>query len=76
MLVVEDEPILRMTAVDMVEDAGFEALEAADATEAVQILETRLDIRIVFTDINMPRGIDGMKLAALIRKGGRPFSSL
>jgi CheY-like chemotaxis protein len=72
-LVVEDEPILRMMAVDMVEEAGFEALEAADATEAVQILETRLDIRIVFTDIQMPRGIDGMKLAALIRNRWPPI---
>ena len=42
-LVVEDEPLLRMTAVDMVEEAGFEALEA-DATQAVEILEKRLDI--------------------------------
>jgi CheY-like chemotaxis protein len=66
-LIVEDEPILRISAIDMVEDAGFEALEAADATEAIRILEARLDIRIVFADIQMPRGIDGMKLAALIR---------
>jgi CheY-like chemotaxis protein len=72
-LVVEDEPILRMTAVDMVEDAGFEAVEAADATQAVEILETRPDICIVFTDIDMPRGIDGMKLAALIRERWPPI---
>ena len=62
-----------MAAVDMVEDAGFEAVEAADATEAVQILESRLDIRIVFTDIDMPRGIDGMKLAACIRDRWPPI---
>lgn len=66
-LVVEDEPVLRMMAVDMVEDAGFEALEAADATQAIEILQSRLDIRIVFTDIDMPRGMDGMRLAAAIR---------
>lgn len=72
-LVVEDEPILRMTAVDMVEDAGFEALEAANATEAVAILETRLDVRVVFTDIDMPGGIDGMKLAAMIRDRWPPI---
>ncbi len=72
-LVVEDEPLLRMAAVDMVEDAGFEAVEAADATEAVRILETRLDIRIVFTDIDMPRGIDGMRLAACIRDRWPPI---
>ena len=67
-LVVEDEPLLRMAAVDMIEDAGFDVVAAADATEAVEILERRLDIRIVFSDIDMPRGMDGMRLAALIRK--------
>lgn len=72
-LVVEDEPVLRMMAVDLVEEAGFEAVEAADATEAVRILETRLDIRIVFTDVDMPRGIDGLKLAALIRRRWPPI---
>lgn len=72
-LVVEDEPILRMMAVDMVEDAGFEAIEAADATEAVRILESRTDIRIVFTDIDMPRGVDGMTLAASIRDRWPPI---
>lgn len=64
---VEDEPLLRMAAADMVQDAGFEVVEAADATEAVRILESRPDIRIVFTDIDTPRGLDGMKLAAAIR---------
>ena len=72
-LVVEDEPLLRMSAVDMIEEAGFEAVEAADAAEAVRILETRLDIRIVFTDIDMPSGIDGMKLAACIRDRWPPI---
>jgi CheY-like chemotaxis protein len=72
-LVVEDEPLLRMAAVDMVEEAGFEPVEAADATEAVRILEARLDIRLVFSDIDMPRGIDGMKLAALIRNRWPPI---
>lgn len=72
-LVVEDEPMLRMMAVDMVEDAGFEAVEAADATEAVRTLETRPDIRIVFTDIDMPSGVDGMRLAAIIRERWPPI---
>ena len=72
-LVVEDEPLQRMMAVDMVEEAGFEVVEAADATEAIQILEARLDIRIVFSDIDMPRGMDGMKLAALVRSRWPPI---
>ena len=72
-LVVEDEPLLRMAAVDLVEQAGFEVVEATDATNAVSILETRPDIRIVFTDIDMPRGMDGMKLAALVRDRWPPI---
>lgn len=72
-LVVEDEPILRMMAVDMVEDAGMEPVEASDATEAIRILEARADIRIVFTDVDMPRGMDGVRLAALIRDRWPPI---
>jgi DNA-binding NtrC family response regulator len=66
-LVVEDEALLRMLAVQIVEDAGFEPLEAANADDAVRILETRSDIRIVFTDIDMPGSMNGMKLAAAVR---------
>lgn len=72
-LVVEDEPLLRMMAIDLVEDAGFNAVEAADADEAVRILETRKDIRIVFTDIDMPGSMDGMKLAAAVRDRWPPI---
>jgi CheY-like chemotaxis protein len=72
-LVVEDEPLQRMMAIDLVEDAGFEAIGAADAEEAVCILEARSDIRIVFTDIDMPGSIDGMMLAAAIRDRWPPI---
>ena len=72
-LVVEDEPLLRMMAVDMVEDAGFTAVAAVDADDAVRILETRSDIRIVFTDIEMPHGLEGMRLAAAIRSRWPPI---
>ena len=67
-LVVEDEPLLRMLAVDLVEDAGFRVLEACDADEAVRILETRSDIGIVFTDIDMPGSTNGLALAKIARK--------
>jgi CheY-like chemotaxis protein len=66
-LVVEDEPLQRMLAMTIVEDAGFEALGAETADRAVRILEMRSDIRIVFTDVDMPGSMDGMKLAAAIR---------
>lgn len=73
MLVVEDEPLLRMLAVDMVEDAGFMALEAADADEAVRILETRGDIAIVFTDVDMPGSMNGAALACCVRRRWPPI---
>ncbi len=72
-LVVEDEPLLRMAAIDMIESAGFEAVEAADATQAVEILQSRMDISIVFTDIDMPGDIDGLRLAAVIRDRWPPI---
>jgi CheY-like chemotaxis protein len=72
-LVVEDEPLLRLMAVDLVEEAGFEAIEATNADEAVRILETRTDIRIVFTDIDMPGSMDGMMLAAAVRDRWPPI---
>ena len=62
-LVVEDEMILRMRAVDIVEDAGFVPIEAINADEAMQILESRDDISLLFTDIQMPGSMDGLKLA-------------
>jgi two-component system, response regulator PdtaR len=66
-LVVEDEALIRMSAVHMVEDAGFMVVEACDADEAIAILESRPDIRAVFTDINMSGSMDGWKLAHAIR---------
>jgi CheY-like chemotaxis protein len=70
---VDDEPLLRMAAVSFISDAGFEALEAGDAAEAVAILESRADIQLVFTDIHMPQDMDGLKLAALIRDRWPPI---
>jgi two-component sensor histidine kinase/ActR/RegA family two-component response regulator len=62
-LVVEDEMVLRMRAVDIVEDAGFTAVEAVNAAEALSILESRSDISLLFSDIQMPGSMDGLKLA-------------
>ena len=66
-LVVEDEFLLRMEAVDMIAASGFEVVEASSADEAIRILETRLDIAVVFTDIQMPGPMDGLKLARAVR---------
>lgn len=62
-LVVDDEPLLRMMAVDLVEEAGFQAVEASDADAALAIFEARTDIAVLFTDIRMPGSIDGLELA-------------
>jgi len=72
-LVVEDEMLLRMRAVDMVEDAGFTPVEAVDADEAVAILESRSDIALLFTDIQMPGSMDGLKLAHAVRERWPPI---
>jgi two-component system, response regulator PdtaR len=72
-LVVEDEPLVRLAAVDIVESAGLRALEASNAEEAIAILEASPDIRVVFTDVNMPGSMDGVKLAHYIRDRWPPI---
>jgi len=72
-LVVEDDFLNRLHAVNLVEDAGYLAVEASNADEAITILETRKDIRIVFTDIDMPGSMDGLKLAHAIRERWPPI---
>lgn len=71
-LVVEDETLLRLNAVDMLEEAGYTVLEAANADEAIIILETRSDVTVVFTDVNMPGSMDGLKLVQAIRRRWPP----
>lgn len=67
-LVVEDEPLVRMLAVDLVEDVGFEAIEACNADEAISILNSEHDIRVLISDINMPGSMDGVQFAAAARE--------
>ena len=63
-LVVEDEPLVRMTAVDELEEAGFHVLEAANADVALAVLEAHSDeVQVLFTDVNLPGSMDGMVLA-------------
>jgi CheY-like chemotaxis protein len=72
-LVVEDEVLIRFSTVLIVKEAGFDVIEAANADQAMGILETRDDIRIVFTDINMPGSMDGLKFAAAVRDRWPPI---
>jgi len=67
-LVVEDEALVRMNAVGLLDDEGYEVLEARDADHALAILETRTDIGLVFTDVEMPGTMDGIGLANIIRQ--------
>ena len=75
-LVVEDEFLLRMDAVDFVGRCGFIMYEASNADEAIQLLELHDDIRAVFTDINMPGTMDGLKLAHYVRGRWPPIKTI
>ena len=66
-LIVEDEFLIRMHAAEMIKRAGYDVVEAMNADEAILILETRRDIRVVFTDVRMPGLMDGLKLAHAVR---------
>jgi CheY-like chemotaxis protein len=72
-LVVEDDVLLRMFAVEMIEEAGFRVIEAQDADAAIRVLEARNDIRIIFTDIDMPGSMNGLKLAHAVANRWPPI---
>ncbi len=72
-LVVEDSPLILINALDMVEAAGFDGVGVGNADEAIAILEARTDIRLVFTDVEMPGTFDGVKLAHYIRNRWPPI---
>lgn len=66
MLIVEDEPLIRMCAVDFAEEAGYLALEAGDSAEAIALLERGENVEILFTDITLPGGMDGISLSQVV----------
>jgi CheY-like chemotaxis protein len=72
-LVVEDDMLIRMDAAQMIAGDEFDVIEAVNAEEAIGILETRLDIAVVFTDVQMPGSMDGLKLAAAVRDRWPPI---
>jgi CheY-like chemotaxis protein len=72
-LVVEDEFLIRMNAADLVEQAGHTVIEASNADDAILILESRDDIEIVFSDVQMPGTMDGVRLLRLIRDRWPPI---
>ena len=72
-LVVEDEFLIRLDTVDRLEEAGFVVIEAGDADEAIHILETSTEIRVLFTDVEMPGSMDGFALARIARNRWPPI---
>ena len=66
-LVVEDETLIRELVAEELEEAGYSVVVATNADKAIAILEARQDIHLVFTDIDMPGSMDGLKLAAAVR---------
>jgi DNA-binding NtrC family response regulator len=65
-LVVEDEALIRFNIVDALEAAGFIVHEACNVEEAVTVLNAYPEIKAVFTDVDMPGSMDGLKLAAVV----------
>jgi two-component system, response regulator PdtaR len=65
-LVAEDEALVRQLSVCELEDAGYRVIEAANAGQAIAILETGVPIDVLFTDVNMPGGMDGIHLVHLV----------
>lgn len=74
LLVVDDEPLLRMDLAATAKDEGFNTIEASNAAEALRFLESRGDIRVMFTDIRMPGTMDGLALAHLVRDRWPPIA--
>ncbi len=72
-LVVDDEALVRMAIAGELEEAGFEVLEAANASEAIERLIAHTQIEVLFTDVDMPGGVDGIKLAAAVRDRWPPI---
>ncbi len=72
-LVVEDEPLIRLGLASTIEDAGYEVIEAANADQAIAALERAADVRLVLTDVDMPGSMDGIRLAQYVSKRWPPI---
>ena len=72
-LVVEDEPLIRLGLATAIEEAGYEVFEAANGAEAIRRLEADPEIRLVLTDVDMPGGMDGIQLAHYVRDRWPPI---
>ena len=66
-LIVEDEFLIREMLKEELEDAGYRVISVSNADQAIRVLEQREDVHLVFTDINMPGSMDGLRLASCVR---------
>jgi two-component system, response regulator PdtaR len=73
-LVVEDETLVLLSICESLASEGYEVLTAVNADEAIEILESRNDINTVFTDVEMPGSMDGLRLAAAVRDRWPPIN--
>ena len=64
-LVVEDDGLIRMDLADVLSDSGFDVVEAANADQALALLEAGIPVKAMLTDIDMPGSMNGIKLANL-----------
>jgi two-component system, response regulator PdtaR len=67
-LVVEDEAMVNLDVSEALRDDGFETVQSYSGEEALSVLETRSDIRVVFADVNLPGTIDGIQLAREVQR--------
>src|SRR5215218_10331700 len=75
-LLVEDEMLVRMLAAEVLSEAGFTIIESGSAEEALAVLQTRPDVRVLFTDVNMPGALDGLGLAQIVHERAPEVSIL
>jgi CheY-like chemotaxis protein len=77
-LLVEDDPLVSLITAEILQDAGFDVLEAVDASEALALLNTGRPLDLVITDIRMPGQMDGVQLAGIVKNSwpGLPVALL
>lgn len=75
-LVVEDDPLIRFGLVSLVEEWGYEVLEAGSADEAITTITSNAGIALVITDVDMPGSMDGLKLSHFVRERWPPIQMI
>jgi CheY-like chemotaxis protein len=67
-LLVDDEPLIRMVAAEQLEELGYVVIEAGEARDAIRVLETEQTIHLLLTDVGLPNGMNGRQLADIARE--------